>query len=173
MGCMARCSQPLLSRRVRRRFRCTSGPRHRRSAMRSMDRLQVRASSGWKAIGNQLVTITGGSGGAGNVLHLKGHTGVIRVTTTIAKAGKSTRDIGTVRITTTATGETMVTIATIMITTTTDHRCTFLHPQPPFLVTVRNVEGMRGANRVRRRTLPEGEFAGRLAQSRPLWVMEP
>ena len=100
--------------------------------MRSMDRLQVRASSGWKDIGNQLVTITGGSGGAGNVLHLKGHTGVIRTTTTIAKAGKSTRDIGTMRITTTATGETMVMIATIMITTTTDHRARSSTPNRPY-----------------------------------------
>jgi hypothetical protein len=97
-----------------------------------MGRLQVRASSGWKAIGNQLVTITGGSRGAGNVLLLKGHTGVIRITTTIAKAGKSTRDTGTVRITTTATGGTMVTIATIMITTTTDHRALSSTPNLPF-----------------------------------------
>src|SRR6266852_8683361 len=118
---MAHCSQSLLSRRVQPRFRCTSGPRHRRSAMRSMDRLQVQTSSGWKDIGNPLVTITGGSEDAGIGLHMKGHTGVIRIMTTTEKAGKCTRDIGTVRTTTRAT-EAMVTIGTIMITTmTTDH----------------------------------------------------
>jgi hypothetical protein len=93
--------------------------------MKSMDRVQVQTSSGWMDIGNRLVTITGGSGGAGTVLHMKGHTGVIRITTTIAKAGECTRDIGTMRITTMAIGETMIMIvtimiATIMITTTTD-----------------------------------------------------
>jgi hypothetical protein len=66
-------------------------------------------------IGNPLVTITGGSGDAGTVLHLKGHTGVIRIMTTTEKAGECTRDIGTMRITTTAIGETMIMIATIMI----------------------------------------------------------
>ena len=87
-------------------------------------------------IGNQLVTVTGGSGDAGTVLHMKGHTGAIRTTTTIAKAGECTRDIGTMRTTTMATdgtvrttimaaGETMIVIATIVIKTTmttdTDH----------------------------------------------------
>src|SRR5712692_3576759 len=85
---MAHCSQPLLSRLVQHRFRCTSGPRHRRSAMRSVDRLQVQTSSGWMDIGNRLVAITGGSGDAGTVLHMKGHTGAIRTMTTIAKAGE-------------------------------------------------------------------------------------
>jgi hypothetical protein len=115
---MAPCSQPPLSRRVQHRYRFTSGPRHRRSVMRSMDLHQVRTSSGWKDIGNQLVTITGGSGDAGTVLHTKGHTGVIRIMTTTAKAGKCTRDIGTMRIMTVVTGETMIMIATIMITRT-------------------------------------------------------
>jgi hypothetical protein len=43
--------------------------------------------------------------------------------TTTAKAGKCTRDIGTMRNTTMATGETMIMIATIVIMTTmtTDH----------------------------------------------------
>jgi hypothetical protein len=36
------------------------------------------------------------------------------------------------RITTTATGETMVMIATIMITTTTDHRALSSTPNRPF-----------------------------------------
>ena len=69
-------------------------------------------------IGNQLVTITGGSGDAGTALRMKGHTGVIRTMTTTEKVGKCTRDIGTMRTTTMATGETMIMIATIMITTT-------------------------------------------------------
>jgi hypothetical protein len=94
--------------------------------MRSVDRLQVQALPGWKDIGNQSVTNIGGSADAGSGLHLKGHTGVIRIMTTTERAGKCTRDIGTTRITTTATGETMIMIATIMITTTitTDHYCT-------------------------------------------------
>ena len=71
-------------------------------------------------IGNRLVTITGGSGDAGTVLHMKGHTGAIRTMTTIAKAGECTRDIGTVRTTTMAAGETMIT--TIMIATVTTDR---------------------------------------------------
>ena len=54
------------------------------------------------------------------VLHMKGHTGAIRIMTTIAKAGECTRDIGTVRTTTMAAGETM--IATIMIATVTTDR---------------------------------------------------
>ena len=91
--------------------------------MRSMDRLQVQASSGWKDIGNPLVTITGGFGDAGTALLMKGPTGLIRIMTTTAKAGKCTRDIGTMRTTTMATGETMIMIATIVIMTTmtTDH----------------------------------------------------
>ena len=102
--------------------------------MRSMGRLQVQASSGWKGIGNQLVTITGGSGDAGTVLHMKGHTGLIRIMTTTAKAGKCTRDIGTMKTTTTATGETMIMIATVVITTTmtSDHYCTLPHPNRSF-----------------------------------------
>ena len=97
--------------------------------MRSMDRLQVQTSSGWMDIGNQLVTITGGSGDAGTVLLMKEHTGVIRITTTIAKAGKYTRDIGTMRTTTMATGDTMIMnaiiVAIMMIETTTDHYALF------------------------------------------------
>jgi hypothetical protein len=54
---------------------------------------------------------------------MKGHTGAIRIMTTIAKAGECTRDIGTMRTTTMAAGETMIMIATIMIATvTTDRR---------------------------------------------------
>jgi hypothetical protein len=87
-----------------------------------MDRLQLQTSSGWMDIGNQLVTITGGSGGTGTGLHTKGRTGAIRTMTTIGKAGKCTRDIGTMKTTTTATGETMTMIGTIMnVTMTTDH----------------------------------------------------
>ena len=86
--------------------------------MRSMDRLQARPSSGWMDIGNQLAIITGGSGDAGNVLPTKGHTGVIRTMTTTGKAGECMRDIGTMRTTTTATGETTIMIANVVITTT-------------------------------------------------------
>ena len=99
--------------------------------MRSMDQLQVQTSSGWMDIGNQLVTITGGSGDAGTVLHMKGHTGAIRIMTTTEEAGNGMRDIGTTRITTMAIGATMVMIATIMITTTTDHRA-LSSPHRPF-----------------------------------------
>ena len=69
-------------------------------------------------IGNRLGTITDGSGDAGTVLHMTGHTGVIRIMTTTEKAGECTRDTGTVRITTVATGDTIIMIATTM---TTDH----------------------------------------------------
>jgi hypothetical protein len=116
---MAQCSQPPLSRRAQHRFRCISGLHHHRSAMRSVDRLQVQASSGSKDIGNQLVIITGGFGDAGTVLPMKGPTGVIHTMTTTAKAGKCTRDIGIMRITTMATGENTIMIATIMIMTVT------------------------------------------------------
>src|SRR6202171_4919439 len=165
---MAHCSQPLLSRRVQHRFRCTSGPRHRRSAMRSMDRLQVQTSSGWMDIGNQLVTVTGGSGDAGTVLHMKGHTGVIRIMTTTAKAGKCTRDIGTMKTTTTATRETMIMIATVVITTTmtSDHYCTLPHPNRSFLGTVRNVALTRG--QLRRRHVLTIPIAQKLGQWRKL-----
>jgi hypothetical protein len=44
---------------------------------------------------------------------MKGHTGRIRITTTIAKAGNGMKDIGTARITTTAIGATMITDAGI------------------------------------------------------------
>jgi len=69
-------------------------------------------------IGHQSVIITGGSGDAGTVLPMKGHTGVIRTMITTEKAGECTRDIGTMRTTTTATGETTIMIATVVITTT-------------------------------------------------------
>src|ERR1700693_3541998 len=115
---MAHCSQWPLSPRVQHRFRCTSGPRHLRSAMKSMDRVQVQISSGWMDIGNALVTITGGSGDAGSGLPMREPTGAIRTMTTIAKAGECTKDIGTMRTTTTATVETMIVTTTIMIMTT-------------------------------------------------------
>jgi hypothetical protein len=86
--------------------------------MSGMDRLQVQSSSGWTDIGNQWVTITGGSEDDGNVLLIKGHTGAIRTMTTTEKAGRCMRDIGTARITTTATGESMIMIVTIAIATT-------------------------------------------------------
>lgn len=86
--------------------------------MRSMDRLQVQSSSGWTDIGNQWITITGGSEDVGSVLLIKGHTGAIRTMTTTGKAGGCMRDIGTARITTTVTGESTIMIVTIVIATT-------------------------------------------------------
>ena len=79
-------------------------------------------------IGNQSATITDGSADAGTALHTKGHTGVIRIMTTTEKAGACTRDIGTMKITTMATGETTIMIATIMTTDAarslqSKHRC--------------------------------------------------
>jgi hypothetical protein len=49
---------------------------------------------------------------------LKGHTGHIRITTTIAKAGNGTKGIGTARTTTTAIGATMIVGGGMVITTT-------------------------------------------------------
>jgi hypothetical protein len=97
-----------------------------------MDRLQLQTSSGWMDIGNRLVTITGGSGDAGTVLHMKGHTGAIRTMTTTGKAGKCTRDIGTMRTTTMAAGETMTMIATIMIATVTTDRYALMRVELAF-----------------------------------------
>src|SRR5712691_3733167 len=105
---MVHCSPQLWLRRVRRRFRCTSGHRRRRWFMKSRDLLPVQGSCGLKAIGNRWVTGTDGCGGIGSVHHLKGHTGRIRITTTTAKAGWCTKDIGTARTTTITTGEIMI-----------------------------------------------------------------
>jgi hypothetical protein len=66
-----------------------------------------------------MVIITSGFGDVGTVLPMKGHTGAIRITITTGKAGKCTRDIGTMRTTITATGETMIVITTTMITAMT------------------------------------------------------
>ena len=73
----------------------------------------------WEPVGHHYRWVRVG----GSVLHLKGLTGVIRTMTTTGRAGKCTRDTGTMRTTTTATGETTIMIATIVITTTitTDH----------------------------------------------------
>ena len=76
--------------------------------MRSLDRLQAQPSFGSRAIGHRRVTITSGSGDIGSIPRLKGHAGRIRTTTTIAKAGSRTEDIGTTRTTTTAIGATMI-----------------------------------------------------------------
>ena len=72
--------------------------------MKSRDRLRAWATFGSRDIGNPWVTVTGGCGDTGSVLHLKVPTGRIRITTTIAKGGCCTKDIGTARTTTTATG---------------------------------------------------------------------
>ena len=86
--------------------------------MRSPDRLPAQASLGLMAIGHRRVTITSGFGDIGSDPRLKVHTGRIRTTITIAKAGSGTKDIGTARTTTTAIGATMVMGGAIAITTT-------------------------------------------------------
>ena len=89
--------------------------------MKSLDRLPAPASFGWKDIGRLLGATTDGSGDAGSVLRLKEPTGPIRITTTIAKAGNCTKDIGTARTTTATTGATMgmvITMTTGMSTVT-------------------------------------------------------
>jgi hypothetical protein len=85
--------------------------------MKSPDRLPTRASFGSKDIGDRWVTITTGFGEIGSVLPLKGHTGHIRTTTTIGKAGTGTKGIGTTRTTTMAIGGTMIVGGGIVITT--------------------------------------------------------
>ena len=117
--CLAYCSQSLSPRRVQRRSRCTSGRHHRRSFTKSQERLQVRVSRGSKDIGHRRVTVTSGSGDTGSVLRLKGHIGRIRTTTTIAKGGNGTKDIGTARATTTAIGAIMIKGGGTAITTNT------------------------------------------------------
>ena len=86
--------------------------------MRSLDHLPAQASFGLRVTGHRRVTITSGSGDIGSVPRLRGHTGRIRTTTTIAKAGSGTKDIGTTRTTTTAIGATMVMGGAIVSTTT-------------------------------------------------------
>ena len=73
-----------------------------------------------------MVVIISGCGDAGIVRRLKGLNGAIRTMTTTRKAGKCTKDIGTMKTTITATGETMIvitnaTMATTMIMTITNH----------------------------------------------------
>ena len=75
--------------------------------MRSRDRLRARASFGSRDIGSRKVIAIDGCGDTGSGLRMKARTGRIHTTTTIAKAGCSTRDIGTARTTTTTTGKIM------------------------------------------------------------------
>ena len=103
-------------------FRVYRDPLHLPSFMKSPGRFPMPASSGWRGIGRQLVTITSGFGDTGSVLRLKEHTGPIRITTTIAKAGKCTKDIGTTRTTTATTGATMIVGMVITTTTSTTRR---------------------------------------------------
>ena len=86
--------------------------------MRRLGRLLAPASFGSKDIGHRLATVTSGCGDIGSVLRLKGHTGRIRTTTTIAKAGNGTKDIGIARTTTTAIGATTIMGGAMVITTT-------------------------------------------------------
>ena len=86
--------------------------------MRSPRPLPMRDSFGSKDIGDRQVTITSGSRDIGSVLLLKGHTGRIRTTTTIRKAGNGTKDTGTTRTTTTTIGATTIASGGIAMTTT-------------------------------------------------------
>ena len=88
--------------------------------MKSPDLLPTRDSFGSKDIGDRWVTITSGFWDTGSVPRLREHTGFIHTTTTIAKAGNATKDIGTTRTTTMAIGASMV-MGTIMITMTTSN----------------------------------------------------
>jgi hypothetical protein len=63
--------------------------------MKNPDLPPTRDTFGSKDIGDRWVTITSGFGDTGSNPRLKGHTGFIHTTTTIAKAGNATKDIGT------------------------------------------------------------------------------
>lgn len=86
--------------------------------MKSPGLLLTRDSFGSKDTGDRWVTITSGRGDIGSIPRLKGPTGHIRITTTIAKAGNGTKDAGTTRITTTAIGAIMIVHGSMVITTT-------------------------------------------------------
>ena len=75
--------------------------------MKSPGLLQRRNSFGSRGIGDQWVTTTSGCGDIGSVRRLKGRAGRIRITTTTAKAGNGTKDIGAVKTTTPAIGGNM------------------------------------------------------------------
>ena len=90
--------------------------------MKNLGFLPTRDSFGSKDIGDRQVTITSGSRDIGSVLLLKGHTGRIRITTTIRKAGNGTKDTGTTRITTMTIGETMIVGGGIAMTTIREMR---------------------------------------------------
>ena len=87
--------------------------------MKNLGFLPTRDSFGSKDIGDQWATITSGCGDIGSVLRLQGHTGRIRITTTIRKAGNGTKDTGTTKIMTTAIGAPTIMGVAIVITTTT------------------------------------------------------
>src|ERR1700737_3690084 len=115
---MAYCSQALWPHRVQLKFRCILGRRHLPRFTKSLDRLPAPASFGSRDIGRRLVIITSGSAATGSGLHLKEHTGPIRITTIIEKAGKCTKDIGTARTMRATTGVTVTTVSTSMSGTT-------------------------------------------------------
>ena len=73
---------------------------------------------GSKDIGGRWVTITSGFGDTGSNPRLREHTGFIHTTTTIAKAGNATMDIGITRTMTMVIGANMVTDEAIITTTT-------------------------------------------------------
>ena len=90
--------------------------------MKNLGFLPTRDSFGSKDIGDQWATITSGCGDIGSVLRLQGHTGRIRITTTIRKAGNGTKDTGTTRTTTMTIGETMIVGGGIAMTTIREMR---------------------------------------------------
>ena len=86
--------------------------------MKSPHLLPTRDSFGSKDIGDRWVTITSGFGDTGSNPRLREHTGFIHTTTTIAKAGNATKDIGTTRTMTMVIGANMVTDEAIITMTT-------------------------------------------------------
>ena len=115
---------------VQRKFRCTSGRPHQRLSMKNLGHLPRLASFGLRDIGHRWVIITSGRVDIGSALRLKERTGRIPITTTIAKGGNGTKDIGTTKIMTTAIGVTMIMSEAIVITTTTGMRTATNRHQP-------------------------------------------
>jgi hypothetical protein len=68
----------------------------------------------WAPVGHRYEWVRG----RGNIRRFKGHTGRIRITTTIAKVGNCMRGIGTTRPTTTAIGAIMTAGGRMVVTTT-------------------------------------------------------
>jgi hypothetical protein len=86
--------------------------------MRRRDRPPTQGSFGSRGIGDRWDTITSGFEATGNIHLLRGRIGRIHTTITIAKAGNTTKVIGTTRTTTTGIGVTGIMGGVIAITTT-------------------------------------------------------